>query len=73
MTHWYDKDTDILNIQLGTKKYWKSVELPHGVIIDIARDGTIIGIEIFRASRLFTGEDGIVLGNVASPQAQTIA
>lgn len=53
---WYDKDEDILNIELKRGDYWKSIELPNGVIIDVAKDGTIIAIEIMRASKVFSGD-----------------
>jgi len=54
---WYDKDEDILNIELKKADYWKSVELPDGIVIDIAKDGSIMGIEIFRASKIFSAQD----------------
>ncbi len=53
---WYDKEEDILNIELAKKEYWKTVELPNGINIDIARDGSITGIEILRASKVFSGD-----------------
>ena len=53
---WYDKDEDILNIELKKADYWKSVELPNGIVIDIAKDGSIMGIEIFRASKIFSSQ-----------------
>jgi len=53
---WYDKEQDILNIELKKGAYWKSVELPNGVVIDIAKDGSITGIEILKASKIFSGE-----------------
>lgn len=56
MKNWYDKDEDILNIQLKDSAYWKSVELPNGVIFDIAKDGSIIAVEILRASKIFSGD-----------------
>ncbi|HIG93653.1 MAG: hypothetical protein QT02_C0002G0046 [archaeon GW2011_AR9] len=56
MENWYDKDEDIFNIQLKKEGYWKSVELPNGVIIDIAKDGSIVSIEILRASQVFSGD-----------------
>ena len=56
MESWYDKEEDILNIQLKREGYWKSVELPNGVIIDVAKDGSIVSIEILRASKVFTGD-----------------
>ena len=52
----YDKEEDILNIELQKKEYWKTVELPSGINIDIAKDGTITGIEILRASKIFSGD-----------------
>ena len=53
---WYDKDEDILNIELGKGIYWKSVELPNGIVIDIAKDGQVTAIEILRASKIFSGD-----------------
>ena len=53
---WYDKDEDILNIELKKKEYWKTIELPNGINIDIAKDGSITGIEILRASKVFSGD-----------------
>lgn len=56
METWYDKDEDILNIQLDGKNYWKSIELLNGVVIDISKDGSIMGIEILCASKVFSGD-----------------
>ena len=53
---WYDKEEDILNIELAKKEYWKTIELPNGINIDIAKDGSITGIEILRASKVFSGD-----------------
>ena len=53
---WYDKKEDILNIELNKGDYWKSIELPNGIVIDISKDGTISGIEILRASKVFSGD-----------------
>ena len=41
----YDKEADVLNIDLEDKEYWKSIELPNGMVVDIAKDGNIISIE----------------------------
>ncbi len=56
MEQWYDREEDILNIQLKDKEYWKSIELPNGIIIDVAKDGSIIAIEILKASKVFSGD-----------------
>lgn len=53
---WYDKEADVLNIELNDKDYWKSIELPNGVVVDITREGTITAIEILNASKLFFGD-----------------
>lgn len=53
---WYDKEADILNVEINSKEYWKSIELPNGVIIDLAEDGTMTSIEILNASKLFYGD-----------------
>ena len=52
----YDKEADILNIDLEDKEYWKSVELPNGMVVDIAKDGSIISIEVLWASKFFSGD-----------------
>jgi len=52
----YDKEADVLNIDLEDKEYWKSIELPNGIVMDIAKDGSIISIEILWASKFFSGD-----------------
>ena len=56
MEKWYDSEEDILNIQLKDEKYWKSIELPNGVVFDISKDGSIVAVEILRASKIFSGD-----------------
>lgn len=56
MESWYDKEEDILNIQIQDKEYWKSIELPNGIIIDVSKEGIITGIEILEASKIFSGD-----------------
>jgi uncharacterized protein YuzE len=52
----YSKEQDVMNIQLSDKPYWKSVELPNGIVIDVSKDGSIITIEILQASKVFSGD-----------------
>jgi uncharacterized protein YuzE len=56
MKNWYDKEEDILGIQIKEGEYWKSIELPSGIVIDISKEGEIIGMEIHKASRVFSGD-----------------
>jgi uncharacterized protein YuzE len=53
---WYDKEADVLNVELNDKTYWKSMEIGKGIIVDIARDGSMTSIEILNASKLFQGD-----------------
>ena len=54
MEQWYDKEEDILGVRLQEKEYWKSIELANGIVIDVSRDGGVIGIEIPKASTVFS-------------------
>lgn len=56
MKSWYDKEEDILNLELSDKEYWKSIELANGIVLDISKDGSITGIEILKASKIFSGD-----------------
>lgn len=64
MAEWYDKEEDILNIEINGGEYWKSIELPNGIIIDVDKKGKIKGIEILRASKVFSGDVKKVLETV---------
>ncbi len=63
---WYDKKADILNIEISDKEYWKSIELPNGVIFEFAKDGSITSIEVLNASKLFYGDANNVIENAES-------
>ncbi|HZX34685.1 MAG TPA: DUF2283 domain-containing protein [archaeon] len=58
---WYDEEEDIIGIQVFEGDYWKSVELPNGVVIDVSKEGKILGIEISNAKKVFSGETRKVL------------
>ena len=53
---WYDKQEDVLSIRIGDEDYWKSIEMPSGIIIDVSKNGSIVGIEILKASKVFSGD-----------------
>ena len=52
----YDEEEDILDIQFSDKKYWKSIELPNGVVLDISEDGDVIALEILKASKVLSSQ-----------------
>lgn len=58
---WYDREEDVLGIQLRDKNYWKSVEVSKKVVVDLSHDGEIIGIEIFEAKKSFKRDISLVL------------
>ena len=59
--NWYDKIEDVMNVQIFKGDYWKSVELPNGIVIDITKDGKIMSLEISNAKKVFSGETRKVL------------
>ncbi len=66
MESWYDQEEDILDIELQKKEYWKSIELAKDIVMDIAKEGSIINIEILNASKVFSGDKKRVI-EIARP------
>lgn len=64
MNEWYDKEEDIMNIELSSEDYWKSIELPSGIIIDLDKKGKIKAIEILKASQVFSGDTKKVIDSL---------
>lgn len=56
----YDNDEDILNVEIREGKYWKSVELDNGVVIDIDKEGNILAMEVLKASKVFSKTKEII-------------
>jgi uncharacterized protein YuzE len=68
---WYDKEADVLNVEINDNEYWKSIELSNGLIIDISKDGSMNAIEILNASEMFFGDAQKVIEN-AMPVSELI-
>ena len=47
----YNKDVDILYLSFSDEKIFESDEEKKGIILDYAKDGKIVGIEILYASQ----------------------
>ena len=62
---WYDQEDDVLGIQLKQKEYWKSVEVSKNVVVDLARDGEIIGVEILGARHSFKNDIPLVISKAS--------
>ena len=53
---WYDDEEDVLGIRIAKGEYWKSIELPNGIIIDVSKEGRVTGLEVLKASKVFSGD-----------------
>ncbi len=49
----YDAEDDVLYIQNVIKDVEESVEFSEDIVLDLDREGTVIGVEIFYASEFF--------------------
>ncbi len=63
---WYDNEEDILGIQVARTKYWKSVEVSKNVVVDLAEDGEIIGVEIFQAKQHFKKDAPLIVARASN-------
>lgn len=63
---WYDREEDVLGIQLKDKGYWKSVEVSKNVVVDLAHDGEIIGVEILGAKRSFKKDTPLIISKAST-------
>ena len=50
----YDKDADAIYIKIAEEEYEVSEEIGSGVVIDLSKEGKIIGMEILDASEKFS-------------------
>lgn len=55
----YDKEVDIVYIQLNDSKVSESDESIKGVILDYDANGNIVGIEVLEASKKMASPDKI--------------
>ena len=63
---WYDQAEDVLGIQLKEKRYWKSVEISKNVVVDLSKNGEIIGVEILAAKDSFKKDIPLVISRALS-------
>jgi uncharacterized protein YuzE len=56
----YDKESDVIYIQLSENKVFESEEDKPGIILDYGENGEIVGVEILNASEKTSQPNGIV-------------
>jgi len=57
----YDEKEDVLGIQLKNGSYWKSVEVSKNVVMDLSKEGEIIGIEILGVKEAFKKDAQLIV------------
>lgn len=66
---WYDREEDVLGIQLKRKGYWKSVEVSKNVVVDLPEDGEIMGVGILGARRSFKKDAPLVVSKASKKRS----
>ncbi len=49
-----------MNIEPREGKYWKSIELDNGVVVDLDWEGNILALEVLNASKVFSNAKEII-------------
>jgi uncharacterized protein YuzE len=62
---WYDEKADVLGIQLKNRRHWKGVEVADHVIVDLAKDGEIVGIEILGVRQAFKKDAPLIVSKAS--------
>ncbi|MDG6900893.1 MAG: DUF2283 domain-containing protein [Nitrososphaerota archaeon] len=61
----YDEKEDALGIQLKSRGYWKSVEVSNNVVMDLTKEGEIIGIEILGVRDTFKKDAPLIVSRAS--------
>jgi uncharacterized protein YuzE len=63
---WYDKEADAIGIMLKDKNHWKGVEVSKHVVVDLSKDGEIVGIEILGVKEAFKKDAQLIVSRTPS-------
>jgi len=66
----YDEKEDALGIQLKSRGYWKSVEVSKNVVMDLTKEGEIIGIEILGVKDTLKKYAPLIVSKVESSRSK---
>lgn len=66
---WYDKEADVIGITLKNKRHWKGVEVSKHVVVDLAKDGEIVGIEILGVKEAFKKDAPLIVSKTSSKKS----
>lgn len=62
---WYDEKADVIGIMLKNKRHWKGVEVSKHVVVDLAKDGEIVGIEILGVKQAFKKDAPLIVSKAS--------
>ena len=66
---WYDEEADTIGIMLKDKTHWKGVEISKHVVVDLAKDGEIVGIEILGVKEAFKKDAPLIVSKPLSKKS----
>jgi uncharacterized protein YuzE len=66
---WYDEEADTIGIMLKDKTHWKGVEISKHVVVDLAKDGEIVGIEILGVKEAFKKDAPLIVSKATRRKA----
>ncbi len=66
---WYDEEADTIGIMLKNKTHWKGVEISKHVVVDLAKDGEIVGIEILGVKEAFKKDAPLIVSKASSKKS----
>jgi len=66
---WYDEEADTIGIMLKDKTHWKGVEISKHVVVDLAKDGEIVGIEILGVKEAFKKDAPLIVSKASSKKS----
>lgn len=66
---WYDAEEDVLGIQLKNKNHWKGVEVSKHVVVNLSKDGEIVGIEILGVKQAFKKDAPLIVSKASGKKS----
>jgi uncharacterized protein YuzE len=72
MNYIYDPEADALYIELSDAACFHQMETPDGVILDVAADGSLVGIDVMVPSSGWDPEEIINVYKISEPDAQLL-
>lgn len=66
---WYDEKEDVLGMHVKDKLSWRSVEVSRQVIVDLSKEGEIVGVEIHGAKQFFKKDAPLIVSKASSKKS----